>query len=89
MAGEKKKNYLFEENSRRSMMQFGKDLGPSALLFHKGQTHNARNTTMAPVSDTGEKTPFEDDVNRYVYMLEGTQTATHCKQQRGKVSPEL
>lgn len=22
-------------------------------------------------------------------MLEGTQTAIHCKQQRGKVSPEL
>jgi len=44
---------------------------------------------MAPVSDTGEITPSEDDVNWYVHMLEGTQTATRCQQQRGKASPEL
>lgn len=63
--------------------------GPSALLIHKRQTRNTTNETMAPVSDAGEKTPFEDDINRYVYMLEGAQTAPRCKQQRGKVWPEL
>lgn len=37
--------------------------GPSALLIHKRQTRNTKNETIAPVSDAGEKTPFEDDVN--------------------------
>lgn len=44
---------------------------------------------MAPVADRGEKTSSEDAVNRSACSLEGTQTATRCKQQREEAAPEL
>lgn len=44
---------------------------------------------MAPAAARGEKTPLEHGGNRSVCLVEGKQTATHCKQQRGEASPEL
>lgn len=61
MAGEKK--ISFSKEFKRNYDAIWKGSGPSALFFHKGQTHNATNKTMAPVSYTGKKTPSEDDVN--------------------------
>lgn len=59
MAGEK--NIIFFKRNHDAIWEGS---GPSAVLFHEGQTRDATNKTMAPVSDTGEKTPFENDVNR-------------------------
>lgn len=62
MAGEKKLS--FSKEFKRNYDATWKGSGPSALFFfHKVQTHNPTNKTMAPVSDTGKKTPSEDDVN--------------------------
>lgn len=80
---------IFSKEFMRNYNTIWEGSGPSALLIHKRQTRNTKNETIAPASDAGEKTPFEDDVNQHVYVLEGTQTAPYCKQQRGKVPPEL
>jgi len=55
--------YIISREFKRNYDVIWKRSGTSAVLFDKIQLCSSTNRTMPPVSDRGEKTSFEDDVN--------------------------